>query len=82
MDDGVTMAVLQSASNLSRKLAGSPFPQPAVGDDVIEHLTTVNELEDHVVMMCVDDHLPHTADVGMVQEHRNGRLSHSADLFR
>ena len=51
-------------------------------DDVVEHLAAVNVLEDHVVMVLVDDHLAHAADVGMVEEHRESCFPECTNLLR
>lgn len=69
MDDIVLVAVVDGASNLPGKLPGNAFPQPTVTNDVVEHLAAVDILGDHIIMMLVDDHLAHAADVGVVEEH-------------
>lgn len=51
-------------------------------DDVVEHLAAVDVLEEHVVVVLMDDHLAHAADVRMVQQHRQRRLAQRADLLR
>jgi len=52
-----------------------------MANDIIEHLSTVDILKDHVVVVLVDDHLSHAADVGVVEEHGEGSLSESANLL-
>jgi len=52
-----------------------------VTDDVVEHLTTVDIFEYHVVMMLMDDHLTHAADVRVMEEHGEGGLTESAYFF-
>jgi hypothetical protein len=52
-----------------------------VADDVVEHLTAVDVLEHHVVVMLVNDHLTHTADVRMVEEHGESSLSESSNFL-
>lgn len=58
------------ASYLTSELASDTFPQPTVADNVVEHLATVYVLEYHVIMMLMDDHLTHAADVRMMEKHR------------
>jgi len=81
VDDAVPVAVVQGAGNLSSELARLLFLEAAVGDDVVEHLSTIDELEHHVpVEVCAHDIL-HAADVGMVQQTDNGSLSGGSDFF-
>lgn len=81
MDDAVPVAVVKGAGNLSSELARLLFLEAAVRDDVVEHLSTVDELEHHVpVEVCAHDIL-HAAYVGMVQQTDNGSLSGGSDFF-
>jgi hypothetical protein len=70
VDDIIPMAIIQRTPDLPRKLPGNALSQPPMADDIIQHLPTIDVLEDHVVMMLVHDHLTHAADVGMMKEHR------------
>lgn len=38
-----------------------------MADDVVEHLTAVDVFEYHVVVMLVDNHFSHAADVRVVE---------------
>lgn len=67
MNDVIPMAVVQSASYLPGKLPRHSFPQAAVTDDIIEHLATIDILEDHVVVVGMGNHLAHTADIWMME---------------
>lgn len=51
-------------------------------DDIVEHLATIDILEDHVVVVLVNNHLAHATDVGVVEKHRQGGLPERADLLR
>jgi hypothetical protein len=82
VDDAVFMTVLERAANLTSELPSHSFPQSAVTDNVIQHLATVDVFENHVVVMLVDNHFPHAADIGMVEQHRERSLSHGSDLLR
>jgi hypothetical protein len=82
MDDIVPMAILQRTPYLPSKLSRHAFPQPSMADDKVQHLPSVDVLEHHVVVMLMDDHLTHTADIGMVKEQREGCFAECADLFR
>lgn len=66
----VLVTVIQRTPDLPCELARNPLPQTTVADDVVEHLATTDVLEHHVVMVLLDDHLAHAANVGMVEEHR------------
>ena len=81
MDDVVTMTILQSGANLSRELSCNPLTEATVRYYVVKHLTTVNVLEDHIIMVLVNDHLPHTTNVRVMQKKTKGSLANSSDLF-
>ena len=81
MDDVVLVAVLQRTPDLPRKLPGDPFTESSMGDDIIEHLPTRDVLEDHVVVMLVDDHLPHPTDVRVVEEHTERGFPNRTDFL-
>jgi hypothetical protein len=68
MNDRIAVAIVESTCYLSGKLSRGSFPQPSVADNVVEHLTSVDELEHHVIMIGMNNHLPHPADVWVVQE--------------
>jgi len=69
MDNIVVMTITECTAYLPRKLSGPAFPEASVVGDVVEQLVAVNVLGNHVVMMLMNDHLAHAADVGMVEEH-------------
>ena len=69
MDNIVVMTITECTAYLSRKLSGRAFSEASMADDVVEHLAAVNILEYHVIMMLMNDHLTHAADVGMMEEH-------------
>jgi len=69
MDDIVVMTITECTAYLPRKLSGGTFPKASVADDVVKHLTTIDVLANHVIMMLMNYHLAHAADVGMVEEH-------------
>ena len=69
MHDVVAVTIVESTANLASKLACDTFAQSTVADDVVEHLAATHVLEHHVIMMLMDDHFAHAADIGMVQEH-------------
>ena len=81
MDDVVLVAVVEGASDLPCKLAGYALAQSTMADDVIEHLASVDILKDHVVVMLMDDHFTHAADVGVVEQQGEGGLAESADFL-
>lgn len=67
MDDRISVTVIQCAGDLSGKLSRRPFSQPPMTNDIVQHLTAVDKLEDHVIVVRMDDHLPHPADIRVVQ---------------
>ena len=75
MNDRIGVTVFQSAAHLSRKLARTPFPQATVTYDVVEHLSAIDILEHHVMMIWVDVHALHPANVWVMQQQDDGSLS-------
>jgi len=66
VDNAVFVAVFQRTANLTSKLPRYPFPQSSVTDDVVQHLSSVDVFENHIVVMLVDDHFPHAANIRMM----------------
>lgn len=64
--DIVLVTIIQRAPNLSCKLSRDTLTEPPMTDNIVQHLAPVDILEDHVVMVLVDDHFPHPTDVWMV----------------
>ena len=81
VDDVVSMAMIKRRRDLTRELPRNALAQSLVADDVVEHLAPADVLEDHVVVVLVDDHFTHAADVRVVEEHGQRRLAESADLL-
>ena len=81
VDDAVAMTVVEGAGDLTRELARGLLLQSAMGDDVVEHLATVDILEEHVPMMAGANDVAQTADVGVVEQGDDSGLSLGADLL-
>ena len=81
MNDIVKMAILQRTPNLPRKFSRHPFPQSTVTDDIVQHLTSIDILENHIIVMLVDYHLSHATYVGVIEKHRKGGFAKSTDLL-
>ena len=81
MNDVVEMTILQRAPNLPSKFSRHPFPQSSVTDDVVQHLTSIDILENHVIVMLVDYHLSHATYVGVVEKHRKGGFAKGSNLL-
>lgn len=81
VDDVVQVAIFQSTPDLTGKLPRNAFPQPTMADYVVEHLTTIDVFENHVVVMVVDNHLSHATDIWVVEEHGKCRFPEGPDLF-
>lgn len=69
MNHIIAVTIVECTANLASKLACDTFAQSTMTDDVVEHLTATHVLEYHVIVMLMDDHFAHTADIGMVEEH-------------
>ena len=81
MNDVVEMTILQCTPNLPGKFSRNPLPQSSVTDDVVQHLTSIDILENHIVVMLVDYHLSHATNVGMVEKHGKGGFAKSTNLL-
>lgn len=68
VNDAVPMAVLERTTDLSCEFSGCPLAKTSMADDVVEHLSTVDVFKDHIIVVRMNDHLSHTADVRMVQQ--------------
>lgn len=67
MDDAVSVTIVESTGDLSAELACLLLLEFAVGDDVVEHLTTVDILKQHVpVVVCTDD-IAQATDMGVTE---------------
>lgn len=40
-----------------------------MANNIIEHLTAIDVLGHHVIVMLVDNHLAHAADIWVIEEH-------------
>ena len=69
VDDIVLVAVLEGTPDLTSELSRHPLSKSTMADNVIQHLTSADILGDHIVVMLMDDHLAHAADVRVVEEH-------------
>ncbi len=82
MNDAVAVAVVESASDLATEFAGLLLLELAVGNYVVEHLASIDKLEEHVpVVVCTND-ITQAANVGMVEEGDDGSFTGGANLFR
>jgi hypothetical protein len=81
MNDVVEMAILQRTPNLPRKLSRHPFPQSTMADDIVQHLTSIDVLENHIIVMLMDDHLSHAAYVGVIEKHGKASFTKSSNLL-
>lgn len=65
MNDGITMTVVQSAQDLPGKFSCVLFPKLSMTYDIVEHLTTVDILEEKIEMALSNDNVPHSTDIRM-----------------
>lgn len=81
VDDAVAVAVVEGAGDLTAELAGLLFLELAVGDDVVEHLASIDKLKEHVpVIVCTND-IAKSTDVRVVEEGDDGGFTCGANLF-
>ena len=81
MNDVVEMAIFQCTANLSRKFSRYAFPQSTVTDDIVQHLTSIDILENHIIVMLMDYHFTHTTYVGMIEKHGKGSFANSPNFL-
>ena len=81
MNNVIEMAVFQCTPNLSCELSRYAFPQPPVTDDIVQHLTSINIFENHIIVMLVDYHFSHATYVGMIEKHGKGSFAKSPDFL-
>ncbi len=81
VNDAVAVTVVERAGDLATELAGLLLLELAMGDDVVEHLASVDKLKKHVpVVVCTDD-IAQAANVGVVEEGDDGGFTGGANLF-
>lgn len=56
MNNRVCMTVFESRADLSSELASASLSQAAMRDNVVQHLASVDVLEDHVIVIRIDKH--------------------------
>lgn len=78
----VPMAIVEGAGDLSSKFPGLLLFETAVCNDVIEHLPTIDILEQHIPVVIRFLDIDHFADVRMMKQGHQSSLSGSSDFFR
>jgi formylmethanofuran dehydrogenase subunit E-like metal-binding protein len=63
----IPMTIVQGAADLSGKFPRNTFSQSSMANDEIEHLSAIDILKDHVVVMLMHNHFAHAADVRVVE---------------
>ncbi len=81
VDNAVAVAVVEGAGNLAAELARLLFLELAMGDDVVEHLTAVDKLEEHVPVIVCADNIAQAADMGMIEEGDYGGFAGGTDFL-
>jgi hypothetical protein len=77
----ILVTIAQGTSDLPHEFTSNPFSTMAMTDEVIQHMGAIHILEDHVVMMLVNDHFTHAANVWMMEKHRDGGLTQGLNLI-
>ena len=67
MDDAVAVTIIQRTCNLSTELPGLFLFELPMRDDVVEHLATIDEFEEHIPVVIGTNDVPKPAYVRMVQ---------------
>ena len=81
MDNTVSMTVIQGTGNLARELASLLLLEAAVGDDVVQHLSSVDKLEEHVPVVVGAYDISHATNIRVVQQADNGGFAGGPDLL-
>ena len=81
MNDAVPMAVVQRTGDLTGELAGLFLLETSVRDDVVEHLSSVYEFEEHVPMVICAHDIPHATNVGVVEQTDNSSFPCSSNFL-
>jgi len=79
--NAVAVAIIQSTGDLSAKLPRLLLLEPTMTDDVVEHLASINILEKHVPVVVCPDNIAHAANIRMIGQRNNRRLSCRADFL-
>ena len=53
-----------------------------MSDDIVEHLTTIDMFEHHIMMVRMCDHFTHATYVGMEQQHLETAFTYDAHFLR
>jgi len=66
VNNAVKMTIFQSRPYLPCKFPCYTFSQPSMTDYVVQHLPSINILEDHVVVVLMNDELSHAAYIRVI----------------
>ena len=64
--DGISVAVIQSTSNLPAKFTRLLFLEPAMRDDVVQHLSAIDIFKEHIPMITGSYDVSHAANVRVI----------------
>jgi hypothetical protein len=65
MHNGIAVAIVEGAEDLSSKFSSVFFSEFAVTDDVVEHLSAVDILEKEIKVSLGDDDISHATYIWM-----------------
>lgn len=80
MDDGVSVTVVKSRGDLASKFPSMLLFEFAMGNDIVEHLSSVDVLQDHVIMMRQDHNFVQADNVWMMKDHHDRCLTNGPCL--
>lgn len=82
VNDTVPVAVVQSTGDLASEFPSLLLLESSMRDDVIEHLSSVDELEEHVPVVIRSYDVAHTTYVGVVEQADDSSFSCSSNFLR
>ena len=82
MYDTIPVAIIKSTGNLSAKLSRLLLFQSAVGDDVVQHLTSIDIFKEHIPVIVRSHDITHGTYVRMAQKSDDRSFSCRSNLLR
>ena len=65
----VEVTIHQRAPYLPCELPRNTLAQTTMANDIVQHLTAIDILRNHVIVVLMDYHLAHSTDIRMVKKH-------------
>lgn len=81
MNDAVSVTVIKRTGNLAPEFPRLLLFQSAVGDNVIEHLASIDILEEHIPVVISTDDITHGTNIGVVEQRYDRSFARSPDFL-